>query len=98
MLTRLEERQQLYKSNVKQITQVLEALGDGGAAWEAVAPGREESWICVALVNRLGSVVDIRKTGSISTCWPPPQWHPLLITKKDLGRREEEASARPLVC
>lgn len=27
MLTRLSERQQLYKSNVKQITQVLVALG-----------------------------------------------------------------------
>lgn len=55
MLTRLEERQQLYKSNVKQIPQVLVALGDGRAAWETVAPSREEPWvICVALVNGWG--------------------------------------------
>lgn len=54
MLTRLEERQQLYKRNVKQIPQVLVALGDGRAAWETVAPSREEPWvICVTLVNGL---------------------------------------------
>lgn len=105
MLTRLEERQQLYKRNVKQIPQVLVALGDGRAAWETVAPSREEPWvICVTLVNGLGHVVGIRRTGSVSTHWPPPsQCHPLylepscLITKNDLGRRKEEAGARPLV-
>lgn len=105
MLTRLEERQQLYKRNVKPFPQVLVALGDGRAAWETVVPSREEPWvICVTLVNRLGHVVGIRRTGSVSTHWPPPsQCHPLylepscLITKKDLGRRKEEAGARPLV-
>lgn len=104
MLTWLKERQQLYKGNVKQITQVL-VLIDGEAAWEAVAPGREELWmICVALANALGHVVGIRNIGSISTHWPPPsQCHPvykepsLLITRKALGRRKEEAGSRPLM-
>lgn len=66
MLTRLEGRQQLYKNNVKQITQVLVALRDGGAAWEAADQGRwaralDATWGCGQWPGACGGYEEVRQ-------------------------------------